>query len=97
MNFLGIGGFEILVIAAVAFMVLGPRKMSETGKAVGKTLRELRRQRDELTAMVMQDPEEEPPAPDKPPRPSGAISREGEIDGGDGSPAARKSPPAGTE
>ena len=59
MNFLGIGGFEILVIAAVAFLVLGPRKMSEAGKAFGKTLAELRRQRDELTEMVMQDPEGE--------------------------------------
>ena len=40
-------------------MVLGPRKMSEAGKAFGKTLAELRRQRDELTEMVMQDPEGE--------------------------------------
>ncbi len=97
MNFLGIGGFEILVIAAVAFLVLGPRKMADTSKAFGKTLRELRRQRDELTAMVMQDPEDEPPAPDTPPRPSGAISKDDAIDGQDGSPADRKNPPAGAE
>ena len=97
MNFLGIGGFEILVIAAVAFLVLGPRKMAETGKAFGKTLRELRRQRDELTSMLMQDPEAEPPASNMPPRPDGAIPKDGAIDGQDGSPADRKNPPAGAE
>mgnify|MGYP001277531453 CR=1 FL=1 len=97
MNFGGIGGFEILVIAAVAFMVLGPRKMADTSKAVGKTLRDLRRQRDELTAIVMQDPEDEPPLSDTPPRPSGVISREVAIEGRDGLPATRKNPPAGTE
>jgi hypothetical protein len=56
MNFLGIGGFEILVIALVAFLVLGPKKMAEAGKTAAKILSQLRKQRDELTAALLDEP-----------------------------------------
>ena len=52
MNFLGIGGLELLLIAIVGFVVLGPKRLSEGARTAGKVLRELRRQRDELTDMV---------------------------------------------
>lgn len=52
MNFLGIGGLELLLIAIVAFVVLGPKRLSEGARTAAKVLRELRRQRDELTGMV---------------------------------------------
>ncbi|MBI2965966.1 MAG: twin-arginine translocase TatA/TatE family subunit [Chloroflexi bacterium] len=62
MNFFGIGGLEMLVIALVAFLVLGPRKMADAGKSAAKILSELRKQRDELTAAIMAEPsdQEEP-------------------------------------
>ena len=71
MNFLGIGLFELLVIGGLAYVLLGPKRMGEAGKTLGKALRELRRQRDELTAMLMHDPEEEAPTRLKPSRPAG--------------------------
>ncbi len=83
MNILGIGGFELLVIAAVAFFVLGPRKMASTGKAMGKMIRELRRQRDELTTLIMQEPEFEDEEESAPPQPDGAVAR---SDAGDQPP-----------
>ena len=52
MNFLGIGGLELLLIAIVGFVVLGPKRLSEGARTAAKVLRELRRQRDELTGMV---------------------------------------------
>ena len=52
MNFLGIGGLELLLIAIVGFLVLGPKRLSEGARTAAKVLRELRRQRDELTGMV---------------------------------------------
>jgi len=60
-NFLGIGGLEILVIALVAFLVLGPRKMAEAGKTAAKVLSQLRKQRDELTAALLEEPGKEAP------------------------------------
>ncbi len=59
MNFLGIGGLELVLIGIVAFLVLGPRRLSEGARTAAKMLRELRRQRDELTGMVREavDPE----------------------------------------
>ena len=52
MNFLGIGGLELVLIAIVAFLVVGPKRLSEGARTAAKVLRELRRQRDELTGMV---------------------------------------------
>ena len=59
MNFFGIGGLEMLVIALVAFLVLGPRKMADAGKSAAKILSELRKQRDELTAAILAEPAEQ--------------------------------------
>ncbi|MDA1258815.1 MAG: twin-arginine translocase TatA/TatE family subunit [Chloroflexi bacterium] len=55
MNFLGIGGFEIIIVAGLAFFLLGPKKMIETSRTAGKMLRELKSERDKFTSMVMQE------------------------------------------
>ena len=55
MNFLGIGLFELLVIGGLGYLLFGPRKMGEAGRTLGKALRELRRQRDEFTALLVDD------------------------------------------
>ena len=59
MNFLGIGGLELVLIGIVAFLVVGPKRLSEGARTAAKMLSELRRQRDELTGMVREavDPE----------------------------------------
>ena len=71
MNFLGIGPTELLVIGGLAYFLLGPKRMGEAGKTLGKALRELRRQRDELTAMLMHDSEEDVHTRSRPQRPEG--------------------------
>jgi Sec-independent protein translocase protein TatA len=64
MNFLGIGGLELIVIVGLAFFVLGPKKMIETSRSAGKLIRELKEERDKFTKMVMTefDDEDEKPA-----------------------------------
>src|SRR5258705_5240704 len=44
----GIGGPELLLILAVALIVLGPKKLPEIARALGKGLAEFRRATDEL-------------------------------------------------
>jgi Sec-independent protein translocase protein TatA len=44
---------EFLVVAALAFFLLGPKKMAEAGRTFGKVMKEFRAQRDELTSMIM--------------------------------------------
>ena len=77
MNFLGIGGFELVIIAALAFFLLGPKKMIETSRSAGKLLRELKNERDKFTKMVMSefDDDDEKPAAAVNDPPSGAVSR----------------------
>lgn len=42
MNFLGMGPAELIVIIIIALIVLGPGKLPEVARAVGKTVRDLR-------------------------------------------------------
>jgi TatA/E family protein of Tat protein translocase len=44
----GIGGPELILILAVALIVLGPKKLPELARALGKGLAEFRRATDEL-------------------------------------------------
>lgn len=42
MNFLGMGPAELIVIIIIALIVLGPGKLPEVARALGKTMRDLR-------------------------------------------------------
>jgi len=48
----GIGGQELLVIAVVALLAVGPKRMPTLMKAIGKTVRELRNATRNLTSQV---------------------------------------------
>jgi Tat protein translocase TatB subunit len=52
MSFFGLGGFEILLIGAIALFVLGPKRMLEAIREGRKIYRDLRRQKDALQKMV---------------------------------------------
>jgi Tat protein translocase TatB subunit len=43
-----IGPAELIVILMVALLIVGPKRLPEVGKSVGKALREIRRQTDEV-------------------------------------------------
>jgi Tat protein translocase TatB subunit len=52
MNFLGVGGLELLLIFAVAMFFLGPKRLALGVREGRKYYRELRKYRQELTDMV---------------------------------------------
>ncbi len=43
-----IGPAELIVILLVALLIVGPKRLPEVGRSVGKALREIRRQTDEV-------------------------------------------------
>ncbi len=63
-----IGLPELLVILGVALIVLGPKRLPELARSLGKTLAELRRTSDELRREVLYGStlEEPPPSIKKP-------------------------------
>jgi len=72
MNFLGVGIIELMLIAAVALVVVGPSRFAEGMRAAGKVLRTLREERDQLVSMLdgtSGSNNRESPAP------SGAVGR----------------------
>ena len=48
MNILGMGYVEILVVLLVAFIFLGPERMADAARKLGKAVREVRRMASEL-------------------------------------------------
>lgn len=52
MNFLGIGGLELIVIFIIGLLVVGPVRLVEGIRTARKYMTELRRQREELTQMI---------------------------------------------
>jgi Tat protein translocase TatB subunit len=59
---LNIGPQELLLILVVALIVVGPRRLPELGRSLGKGLREIRKAQDEVrrTVQVGLDEEERP-------------------------------------
>lgn len=54
---LGIGPMEMVIILLVALLVLGPRRLPEMLKTIGKVMAELRRTADEVRDELMFDEE----------------------------------------
>ncbi len=59
MDFLGIGGGEILLVLIVALIIFGPGKIVEVGRDLGKAVRAFRRATSDLTAQVSKELEEQ--------------------------------------
>lgn len=57
MSIMGIGTLEILVILLLAFIVLGPERMVDAGRLLGKAVREARRLTDELPRISLEENE----------------------------------------
>jgi sec-independent protein translocase protein TatB len=55
MDFLGIGPLELIVVAIIALIVVGPERLPELAKSVGKTLRDLRAMSEGLTSEWQQE------------------------------------------
>lgn len=72
MSFLGMGPFEIIIILLVAFIFLGPERMADAARTLGKWTSELRRTtagvRAEMDDLITDDPT--PPAQPNTTRPT---------------------------
>ena len=55
MNFLGMGFMEILIILIIAFIFLGPERMIDAAKMLGKAVREVRNVASEIPRVVVDD------------------------------------------
>ena len=66
MNILGMGPLEILVVLLIAFIFLGPQRMVDAARLLGKASRELKRMSDELPRLIVD--EEQPPTAGSGPR-----------------------------
>ena len=51
MNIMGVGGLELMVVLIVALLVLGPTRVAEYGRTLGKLLGELRRASEGIPAV----------------------------------------------
>ena len=57
MNFLGMGTMEILVVLLVAFIFLGPERMVDAARFLGKLVGEARRMSAEFRDIVLEEEE----------------------------------------
>ena len=55
MNILGMGPLEILLIALIAFIFLGPERMSDAARLLGKAIREGRNIASTIPRVVLED------------------------------------------
>ena len=63
MNFFGIGFLELVFVMLVALLVLGPNKMVDVARTVGKYVRELQRAAAEVPRLFSLDDEQMPAPP----------------------------------
>jgi Sec-independent protein translocase protein TatA len=75
MNIVGMGPLEILVVLLLAFIVLGPQKMMEGAKMLGKASREIRRMADELPTIVLDEDLGRPSRASSPAKPATESSQ----------------------
>lgn len=64
-----IGPFELMVILLLALVVVGPSRLPEVGRSIGKGLRELRKVQDEVRDSINFDLDAEPKSPRPAPKP----------------------------
>ncbi len=63
-----LGGLEIVVIAVVALLVFGPKRLPEVSRQVGGALRELRRVQTQVKSEIDDALRIDEAAPSRPPR-----------------------------
>ena len=52
MNLLGIGPMELIVIFVVGFLVLGPRRLADVAKTLGKTVSQIKKATEDLPSLL---------------------------------------------
>ncbi len=80
---LNIGPQELLLILVVALVVVGPRRLPEIGRSLGKGLREIRKAQDEVRKTIQVNLDD-----DMPPARTGARPPSAQADPGEAGPSA---------
>ena len=78
MNIFGMGPLEILVIALIAFILLGPQRMLDAARLLGKATKEVRRMTDELPKIVLEEEQGQPAQAPSPPASSQSDQQAGQ-------------------
>lgn len=81
-----IGPLELMVILVIALLVVGPKRLPEVGRSIGRGLREFRKAQDEVQRSIRLSLDEEPPSV---PMKGGAASAKRGEEASDASPAKR--------
>ena len=74
MDFLGIGPIELLVVFLVAFLILGPTRMVEVARSLGRFIQEVRRTTSDLPNLLTMDQEEPWDRPRESERQQGSLN-----------------------
>ena len=77
MDFLGIGPMELVVIMVIGLLVLGPQRMVNAARGLGRFMREIQRSWHEAVDAVSVEPEPKessPPQPPPEPSPRGQVA-----------------------
>jgi len=90
-----IGPLELMVILVIALLVVGPHRLPEVGRSIGRGIREFRKAQEEVQKTIQSALNEEPaptarsvPHPDAAPRPEGETVTDG-TDGTEGTEVVR--------
>lgn len=75
MSFLGMGTMEILLILVLAFIFLGPERMVDAARMLGKLVREGRKLASELPQVVIEDDDIKIIYNDEAPGPTQGVTR----------------------
>ncbi|MEX2204423.1 MAG: twin-arginine translocase TatA/TatE family subunit [Actinomycetota bacterium] len=77
---LNISPQELLLILLVALLVVGPRRLPELGRSLGKGIRELRKAQDEVRKTIQINMDEEPPPARRPAiLPDASSAEDGDV------------------
>jgi TatA/E family protein of Tat protein translocase len=78
---LNIGPQELLIILVIALIVVGPQRLPELGRSIGRGLRELRKAQDEVKRTIQVNLDDEPPNGRSGARPTGGARPMAPADG----------------
>jgi sec-independent protein translocase protein TatB len=95
---LNIGPQELLIVLIIALVVVGPQRLPELGRTIGKALRELRKIQDDVKDTIRFDLDDEPEPyvrPRKSPR-APSSDGNGEMTAKDGAAASDAPEPSGS-
>jgi sec-independent protein translocase protein TatA len=87
-----IGPLELIVILVIALLVVGPRRLPEVGRSIGRGIREFRKAQEEVQKTIQSALNEEPASTARStPTPDAATQPEGQAvaDAGEGTELVR--------